>query len=136
MFGDRELLQHSVREVSRYLGPGASSAGLAVVTDQVAESGPVVVWEDEVLRLVLPPMSGCQMVVEGAEDVESEVTGVRYVGTVVVAEESIGVEGPAQVSVRGVGESGSKLCRGIVGLLSGADVRPELLLVEDDHGTE
>ena len=99
--------------MSGYLRPSACSAGLAVVADQVAESGPVVVSEDEVLRLVLPPVSGCRMVVSGAEDAETEVTGVRYVGTVVVAEESIGVEGPAQVSVRGMGKSGGELRGGL-----------------------
>ena len=72
------------------------------------------------------------MVVSGAEDAETEVTGVRYVGTVVVAEESIGVEGPARVSVGGMDESGGELRGGVVGPLSGADVGPELLLVEDD----
>ena len=122
--------------MSGYLRPSACSAGLAVVADQVAESGPVVVSEDEVLRLVLPPVSGCRMVVSGAEDAETEVTGVRYVGTVVVAEESIGVEGPARVSVGGMGESGGELRGGVVRPLSGADVGPELLLVEDDHGAE
>ena len=80
------MLQRSVREVSGYLGPCTGSARLAIVADQVAESGPVVVSENEVLCLVLPPMSGCRMIVAGVEDVETEVTGVRYIDTVVVEE--------------------------------------------------
>ena len=130
------MLEGSVGKVARSLCAGADGAGLAVVSDKESESGPGVFAEYQGLSLVLSPVSGCRMVVSGAEDAETEVTGVRYVGTVVVAEESIGVEGPARVSVGGMGESGGELRGGVVGPLSGADVGPELLLVEDDHGAE
>ena len=62
----------------------------------------------------------------GAEDVD---TGLWHVGMVVVAEESIRVKGPVQVSVGGMSKSSTELCRRVVRLLGRVDVRLELLLL-------
>ena len=61
-FGDRELLQCSIREMPGDFGSCTGGARLAVVPDEQAESRPGVVAEDEFLGPILSIMTCGRMV--------------------------------------------------------------------------
>lgn len=60
--GDQKLLKGAERKVLRDFGACAGGTGLAVIADKELESRPVVVPEDESLRLVLTIMSSGGMI--------------------------------------------------------------------------
>jgi hypothetical protein len=83
----------------------ASSTQVAEVLHKGSEVGPYVISMDEVEGLVLPGVSGQDMIMVVLEDFEAEVINIRDVNLVVLTEKSAFIKCP-------VGRSGSgKMCR-------------------------
>lgn len=83
LLGDRKLLECSVGLVPRCLRPLTSRARLAIVLDDVPNTGPGVVSVDELQSLVHSVITGKDVVVLVTEDAKSEVGTVGNVDPIV-----------------------------------------------------
>ena len=80
---DRELLESSVRLVSRGLGSPAGRTRLTVVLDESPDTGPGILSSHQLEGLVETVMSGERVVVLVPEYAESEIGDVQNVNPVV-----------------------------------------------------
>ena len=86
LLGDRELLKSSVWLVPGRLGSLTSRAGLAIVLDKPADSGPRILSSDELQRLVKAIMTRKRMIMLVTEDAESEIGVVGDVDAIIEEE--------------------------------------------------
>ena len=103
-----------------------SCTRLAIFLDKFAESRPGIVTTDEVTGLILTGMSGEDMIVLVAEDLEPEVVSVRNIDEVIMSEKTICSNGPSGLRILKVGNVER------VGRKCGEDVGVELLLIHND----
>ena len=86
LLGDRKLLESSIWLVSRCLGSLTSRAGLAIVFDKPADSGPRILSSDELQRLVKAIMTRKRMIMLVTENAESEIGVVGDVDAIIEEE--------------------------------------------------
>ena len=86
LLGNRELLKSSVWLVPGHLGSFTSRAGLAIVLDKPADSGPRILSSDELQRLVKAIMTRKRMIMLVTEDAESEIGVVGDVDAIIEEE--------------------------------------------------
>ena len=108
------------------LSSHTSCTRLAIFLDKFAESGPGIVATDEVNGLILTGMSGEDMIMLVAEDLEPEVVSVGNIDEVIMSEKTICSNGPSGLRILKVGNIER------VGRKCGEDVGVELLLIHND----
>ena len=105
-----------------------SSTRLAILLNEVMHTRPSVLVLDKTNSLILTGVSSKYVVMLMAEDLETEVGGVRNVDTSIVEEITCIVNQPAGIQILQEG----KVSR--VGWKSREDVRVELFCIHDEGG--
>ena len=105
-----------------------SSTRLAILLNEVAHTRPSVLALDKTNSLILTGVSSEYVVVLMAEDLETEIRGVRNVDTSIVEEIACIVNQPAGIWILQEGKVNG------VRWKSREDVRVELFCIHDDGG--
>ena len=111
-------------------GLHTSGARFDVLLDEFTESRPGIVVTDKVNRLILSRVSGEDMVMLVAENVELEVIRVWNIDEVIVTEEAVRSNGPAGLRFFLVGD-----VKRVIGKCR-QDIGVKLFLVHDDGRAE